>query len=381
MARGDGRVYQRKGTARWWIQYSVRGKQYREPGGRSEAEARKRLRARQAEIEDRRFVGPTVERLKVLAVLDAYALRMENLGRRSLRTTKAHMLPLRRAFADLRVSELSAAAIEAFKRARLDQGRAPATVNRELEVLRGALRLAKLPPTMVPDIEMLPVENARTGFFTMAEVLALLRAMTDADVRDFVQWAFLTGMRRGEIARLDWSMLDRSSTPWVLRIPGTITKNQKGRSFGVDGEAKLLLERRLRARRFDCGLIFHRTGVVMGQFRKPWRTALRRAGLPPGRLFHDLRRSAVRNLIRSGIDPSIAMKVSGHKTRSMLDRYNVIEETETASALRTADAWLAQQPTERNVVPVAVGDSSGPERRVTTDGVWRRGWDSNPRYP
>jgi len=74
--------------------------------------------------------------------------------------------------------------------------------------------------------------------------------------------------------------------------------------------------------------------------------------VPKGRLFHDLCRSAVRNLIRAGVDPSVAMRVSGHKTRSMLDRYNIIGADETAAALSQTDAYLLTQPRDRNVAAV-----------------------------
>jgi hypothetical protein len=129
----------------------------------------------------------------------------------------------------------------------------------------------------------------------------------------------------------------------------TFTKNAKGRSFGFDGEALAIMERRVQARRLDCPLIFHRAGRAMGPFCDLWRTAVKAAGLPSGRLFHDLRRSAVRNLIRSGVDQTTAMKVSGHRTDSMFRRYNIVEESETAAALRRADAWLSTQPITRNV--------------------------------
>jgi hypothetical protein len=126
-------------------------------------------------------------------------------------------------------------------------------------------------------------------------------------------------------------------------------------------------------------------GVVRwGPFRDLWRSAVKAAELLPGRLFHDLRRSAVRNLMRSGVDPMIAMKVSGHKTRSMLDRYNVIEGLETATALKAADAWLSTQPTARNVAALVAGekrDRTGTERRRNTDEDWCRRWESNPHGP
>lgn len=169
-------------------------------------------------------------------------------------------------------------------------------------------------------------------------------------------------MRKGEIAKLEWSMLDRSGTPWVLHLPGSITKNKSGRSLGLQGAVRSIVERRLRARRLECPLMFHRSSK--GQTVQPikdisrtWKAALKAARLPSGLIFHDLRRSAVRTLIRSGVDPSVAMKVSGHKTRSMLDRDNIIEESETAAALARADAYLSTQPATRNLEEKQFGDN------------------------
>ena len=147
------------------------------------------------------------------------------------------------------------------------------------------------------------------------------------------------------------------------------------------------MERRVQARRLDCPLIFHRHGRPMGPIPRPWRSALKAAGLPPGRLFHDLRRSAVRNLIRSGVDQTTAMKVSGHLTDSMFRRYNIVEESETAAALKRADAWLSTQPLTRNVAVAGGRREEGHLRDKGTPGAsknrgsedgWCRRWDLNP---
>lgn len=143
-------------------------------------------------------------------------------------------------------------------------------------------------------------------------------------------------------------MLDRSGTARALRIPGAIAKNKKHRALKLEGVVHAIMERRLRARRFDCPLVFHLTlkaepGQPIQDIRIMWRQALKDAQLPPGSLFHDLRRSAVRTLIRSGVDPLVAMKVSGHRTRSMLDRYNVIDEDDTGQAFKKADQYLSLQ--------------------------------------
>ena len=368
MSRGDGRIYRRRGSTRYWIQYSVRGQQYREPGGKTPAAARKKLQQRLREAGTERFTGPSAERATVDQLADALLVHMTNQGRASADKIRSHLKPVRVFFAKRPAMDVTTAALERYQRERLDAGMAPATVNREVHALRRAFNVGArqtpplFPKYLIPYFPSLPVDNVRTGFFERAEVEALLANVTDDGLRDFIEWGFRTGMRKGEISRLTWDMLERAGSPWVLRIPGSITKNRTGRALGLEGTVRAIIERRLRSRRFDCPLIFHRVSKgrassPVDDFSRAWRNALKAAGLPEGRLFHDLRRSAVRTLIRAGVDESTAMKVSGHKTRSMLLRYNIVTERETADALLRADAYLSTQPLERNVEKGHFGDS------------------------
>ncbi len=367
--RGDGRVYKRKGSPQWYIQYSIRGVQHREAVGPSKAAARQRLRDRlnAARLPD--WVPPSFERVLVADLLDALLLQARTLGQRSAKTLASHMRPLRAFFEGWKAAQVTSASMAQYQSERLAAGRKPGTVNHEAEALRRAFRSASrqtpplFPPSKVPAFTMLPASPPRQGFFERAEVEALLRYVQDADLRDFIRWGWLTGMRKGEAAALTWAMLDTSSDPWLLRVPGEATKNGVARTLGLAGEARAVIERRVEARRMDCSLIFHRAvdgkrgRQPMRNFDKAWKGALRAASLPEGRLFHDLRRSAVRNLIRAGVDEATAMKVSGHKTRSMLLRYNIITGEETALALARTDAYLALQPMQRNVERAQFGDS------------------------
>ena len=115
------------------------------------------------------------------------------------------------------------------------------------------------------------------------------------------------------------------------------------------GELAELMERRAKARIIPnlngpmlAEYVFHHSGEPIKDFRKTWATACKLAGVS-GRLFHDLRRTAVRDLIRSGVHEATARKISGHKTPSMLQRYNIQSEADIRQALELRSARIAAQ--------------------------------------
>lgn len=139
-------------------------------------------------------------------------------------------------------------------------------------------------------------------------------------------------------------------TERVVRLePGT-TKNDEARLLPLTTELyeTLAMQRTIRDTKFPAcpWVYFNEAGGKIGQFKRTWRSACAAAGLvptegEPDRLFHDLRRSGVRNLIRAGVPESVAMRISGHKTRSVFERYNIVSERDLHEAARKLETYVS----------------------------------------
>jgi integrase len=162
-------------------------------------------------------------------------------------------------------------------------------------------------------------------------------AIEDPDVRDFVEWLGWTGMRPGEARQLTWAMVDLGGG--ALTVAPAVAKTRRGRVLALVGPLLAIVKRRQARRRLGCELVFHRVskgrpGAPVRDIRRAFRAALKAAKLPLTVRPYDLRRSALRNLIRSGTHETVAMAISGHRTRSTFDRYNITSVEDVAAAIR-----------------------------------------------
>jgi integrase len=274
------------------------------------------------------------------------------LGRRGLPQLKSHLKDIRAGFGTDRALAVTTDRLRDYIAQRQTAGAAPAGINRGIEALSAAFNLAVEAGTIsiIPKFPSLPGRNTRQGFFDRSTFESLVKALTDDGLRDYLRFFFWTGMRPREIRSPTWEAFDRET--WTLRLHARDAKTGNGRLIPLQGALREIIERRLEARRLDCAFIFHRAGRQVGEFRRAWKTACKAVGVK-GLRPYDLRRTAVRNLVRAGADPAIAMKISGHKTRAVFDRYNIISEEDMRGALIKTEAYVAALPAAAQVVPIA----------------------------
>jgi integrase len=185
--------------------------------------------------------------------------------------------------------------------------------------------------------------NRREGFAQPSQMAKLLAELPDDGLREFVEWCYVTGMRKGEAASLRWSYVSEKA----LAVPGECCKGGEPHTIQFGGALPAIIAKRRARRAFEVNgttqlsdFLFHRGGEPIQEFRRSWKTACRNAGCG-NLLFHDLRRSAVRDLLRAGVSQSTAMRISGHQTASVFRRYDIVDGDDVQQALDRQKAYLA----------------------------------------
>ena len=243
---------------------------------------------------------------------------------------------------EARTSAITAVEIRKYIDRRKQEGSSNATINRELTAIKRAFSLAAEAGRIMvkPHIAMLKENNVRTGFFEPEQFRAVRNKLSQ-DVQPLVTFAYITGWRiRSEVRFLQWPQVDFEAGRVRLE-PGT-TKNDEGRQFPFTAELRQLLEDQkaktdaLKKKGIICPWVFQRKGEPIKEFRRTWKSACIAAGVP-GRIPHDFRRTAVRNLVRAGIPERVAMQMTGHKTRSVFERYNIVSGGDLDMAARRLD--------------------------------------------
>ena len=279
---------------------------------------------------------------------NAYLADCQNRDKRvdRLQTAWTH---LELAFGNKAATEVKTQDMVDYTTARRAAGVTNGTINRELAVLKAAFRhgarsetIARVP--MFP--KRLTESRPRQGFVGEREYAVLAKNATVPWLRCFLALGFNFGMRKSEMLALRVRNVDLLDSWLSIEM----SKNGEGRRIKLTEETRQLLVACVRGKKLDDFVLTRPDGGRVAQPRKDWYSLCCRSGFGKklveehddgttsthyeGLQMHDLRRSAVRRLVRCGVSEKICMAISGHKTRSVFDRYNITNERDLEQAAK-----------------------------------------------
>jgi integrase len=376
--RGDGRVFRQRGSSYWYFSYYLHGREFRESSKSTDRDTAVRLLRRRlkevgaAQLGARAFAGPKAERITVNALLESLREHKLRNGRGDPRSA---LKVLKTRWGMRLAVTLTGPEIRKWQDDLQKEGYAKATVNRLCQLLGQAYNIARRDGLLIsaPPIPRLAEQNRRTGDFLPADFQRLVECLPEY-LQDFVRWGRLTGWRAGSIRSLRWEDI----VDGKLWCRAQYSKDREAHGMPLVGELRDIIERR-RTAKAGPYVFSYQDGRPIGCYKRAWVTACCKAGVGKlvcptcagavdaehqcptcekqwrrkdlryeGRIFHDLRRTAASELVRSGVPEIVAMKITGHATRSMFDRYNIVRDDDVRRALEQREAYaqtrLAEQP-------------------------------------
>jgi integrase len=344
----------------WWMSFVCQGKHYRH----STQTTNKKLALEvfyklKGEIAEGKLPGIFLKKAVTFEDLaEDFLTDYQINGRDTLNKAERSVKYLKTSFEGMRAADITTDKVKTYIKDRMSQGLSNASINRELAALKRMFHLVAecTPPkvTSIPHIPMLKESNVRKGFFEYSEYLALKDALPGY-LKPIVSFGYFSGWRISEILGLTWDRVDLKEGK--VRLDPGETKNEEGRTLYLNKELMEEMEALHRKRQLGCPYVFHRDGKPIKGFRKSWISACIKVGLCEGmkdkegnpivikmknggekvvkiptKIFHDFRRTAIRDMVRSGISEKVAMTISGHKSRNVFERYNIVNDQDLREA-------------------------------------------------
>jgi integrase len=334
-SKGTGCLYLRGRL--WYAKYSRNGKAFFESTKQTDRrKAEKFLHERLAEIATGAFSGPRIERIRVAELAEDFLRDYRINNKKSLTAAelrwRKHLEPV---FGQLMVNQVTSDCLDEYIDRRQEAKAKNATINREMAALKRMFHLGQqaTPPKVlrVPHFPRLTERNVRTGFVEDEAYTKLARACAAAGLwmRGLFECGYTYDWRSGELLGLRVEQVNIADR--TIRLHPGETKNDDGRVATMTPGVRALLEALITGKEPQDSVFTHRDQSPVRDFRRAWENATKKAEVPD-LLFHDLRRTAVRNMVRAGISEKVAMMISGHRTRAVFDRYAIFNQRDLAEA-------------------------------------------------
>jgi integrase len=329
--RGTGRIWPRGKQGILWIQYQDRnGGTVRESTGSTNKKyAEQCLRMRLSSVQLNQFHGLNVERKTVGdLVAELFTRRAGDMQISTHaweeRRWKLHLAPF---FEHRNARQVDRATIARYIKQRRDEGASNASVNREIAILKTAYHECEGMPR--PKFPKRLVENVRQNFLEDAEYDRIIEEAAKGELwlRLVLLLGANTGMRRSELLGLKVRNVDVLNK--MLRLG--LTKNGDPRTVPLADDETAMIAMLTAGKKPEDFVFTRADGEPVKDFRKTWANLTEAAGVPE-LLFHDLRRTGVRSLVRSGVSDTVAMAISGHRTADVFRRYNITSEKDLRHA-------------------------------------------------
>jgi integrase len=340
--RGQGTVYQPKNSRNFWIKFSANGRVIQKSADtESRREALNFLKdeiLKHASGEAITNEKVTVDSLYDLLLAD-YRIYQKT-EEWAERCWRVHLKPI---FGGMLARNVGTDALSRYIESRRTE-KPPAangTINRELSLLQRSFMLGyESQPRKIAHplrFHRLAESKPRQGFIEQKQYDALAANCADLFMRAMLCLSYSFGFRKAELLTLKFSDVNLLAGTLQLRD----SKNGEPRKLSLTQDAKNLLAECVRGKSAEAAVFTRGSGNEVKDFRVTWDKVTLAAGVP-GLLFDDLRRSAVRNMVRAGIPEVVCMKVSGHKTRNVFDRYNITSERDLEDAARKIELSYRQ---------------------------------------
>jgi integrase len=336
----------------YWISYRLpSGKQKQEPSGTSIEDARTADGKKKGQKKEGRLFDIRADATMTFGELAKWYLALEKV--KALASHWVIELSLRKfndEFGEMVVSKITPADLENYQTKRLKAGKAPATVDHEIGKTRTMITKA-FDNGLVSGETLRTFKKVKKTLKKGSDVRDRILAQDEFDricqkserhIRGIVTMAYYTGMRRGEILGLTWDKVDMKGR--FINLDAADTKDREKRSIPICDELYKMLKAMPRDIRDNHVFLFR--GQTVSDIRTGLRKACKKAGIPYGRdvkggfILHDCRHTFNTNMRRAGVAESVIMAITGHSTREMFDRYNVIDKIDKVEAVNRLEVFF-----------------------------------------